>query len=125
MTCQRCHFLKKYNTAINITVPSDEYVKMISSISDKFALAILMVDLIDFPCSIWPGIKDILGKQRPVFVVGNKVDLLPKDSRGYLNHIQHCLTRAITDAGFIFLVEIFLYYLYYLLVIQIKNQKMF
>lgn len=32
-----------------------------------------MVDLLDFPCSIWPGIVDIIGKDRPIIVVGNKV----------------------------------------------------
>lgn len=99
MHCQRCHFLKNYNTAINVTVSPDEYIKMVSTIQDKFALAILMVDLLDFPCSIWPGIKDILGEKRPIFVVGNKVDLLPKDSKGYLNHIRQCLTNSMLDAG--------------------------
>lgn len=99
ITCQRCHFLKNYNTAIDVTVGPEEYVRMISSISDKFALAILMVDLTDFPCSIWPGIRDILGTKRPIFVVGNKVDLLPQDSKGYLSHIKDCLETAIADSG--------------------------
>lgn len=91
--------MKNYNTAIDVTVSPDEYVRMISSISDKFALAILMVDLTDFPCSLWPGIRDILGTNRPVFVVGNKVDLLPQDSKNFLNHIKDCLETAIADSG--------------------------
>lgn len=91
--------MKEYNTSIDITVSPEEYVRMISSISDKFALAIIMVDLMDFPCSIWPGIKDILGTKRPIFIVGNKVDLLPQDSNGYLNHIKMCLETCIQDAG--------------------------
>lgn len=37
------------------------------------SLVVLMVDLLDFPCSIWPGIVDIIGKDRPIIVVGNKV----------------------------------------------------
>lgn len=80
-------------------MPPEEYVRMISSISDKFALAIVMVDLMDFPCSIWPGIKDILGTKRPIIIVGNKVDLLPQDSKGYLNHFKKCLEICIQDAG--------------------------
>lgn len=32
-----------------------------------------MVDLLDFPCSIWPGIVDIIGIDRPIIIVGNKV----------------------------------------------------
>lgn len=58
-----------------------------------------MVDLLDFPGSIWPQIIDIIGKERPVFVVGNKVDLLPKDSNEYLKHIKERLQDSIIDAG--------------------------
>lgn len=38
------------------------------------SLVVLMVDLLDFPCSIWPGIVDIIGKERPIIIVGNKVN---------------------------------------------------
>ena len=78
----------------------EDYVSILSTIKDKFALAILMVDLLDFPCSIWPGIKDILGSKRPIFIVGNKVDLLPKDSPDYLNHIRDCLIKEAGRIGF-------------------------
>lgn len=37
------------------------------------SLVILMVDLLDFPCSVWPGIVDIIGTKRPLFIVANKV----------------------------------------------------
>lgn len=37
------------------------------------SLVLLMVDLLDFPCSIWPGIVDIIGPERPLFIVANKV----------------------------------------------------
>lgn len=100
MTCQRCHFLKNYNLSLQLTVDPEEYVRMISSIQDKFALAILMVDLVDFPCSIWPQIVDVLGPKRPVFVVGNKVDLLPQDSKRYLDHVRACLEQTLIDSGF-------------------------
>lgn len=38
------------------------------------SLVLLMVDLLDFPCSIWPGIVDIIGTERPIFLVANKVN---------------------------------------------------
>ncbi|XP_055618225.1 nitric oxide-associated protein 1 [Toxorhynchites rutilus septentrionalis] len=98
--CQRCHFLKTYNTAINVTVSPKDYVDMISSIKDKKALVVLMVDLLDFPCSIWPGLSEILGSKRSIVVVGNKVDLLPKDCPGYLNNIRDNLTKTLLEAGF-------------------------
>lgn len=59
-----------------------------------------MVDLTDFPCSIWPGIADILGPKAPVLVVGNKVDLLPNDGPKYLTHIRRKLHEQIKICGF-------------------------
>ncbi|XP_062538542.1 nitric oxide-associated protein 1 [Armigeres subalbatus] len=98
--CQRCHFLKNYNTAINITVSPEDYIEMISSIRNKKALVLLLVDLLDFPCSIWPGLSDILGPERSIIVVGNKVDLLPRDCSGYLDNIRNNLTKTFLEAGF-------------------------
>lgn len=101
MICQRCHFLKNYNTALKVKVNAEDYVNLISKIKDEYALAILMVDLTDFPCSIWPNIVDIIGTKRPVIVVGNKVDLLPQDSLDYLKHIKDCLEQSLIDSGLI------------------------
>lgn len=99
LICQRCHFLKNYNTALKVQVSPEDYVNMISKIQDKKALAILMVDLVDIPCSIWPNMVDIIGEERPVIVVGNKVDLLPQDSKDYLNHITKRLEDALIESG--------------------------
>lgn len=99
MICQRCHFLKNYNTALKVQVNAEDYVSMISKIKDEIALAILMVDLVDMPCSIWPNIIDIIGERRPVIIVGNKVDLLPQDSKNYLHHIIKVLEDSLIDSG--------------------------
>lgn len=98
--CQRCHFLVNYNTAINVTVTAEDYINIISTIKDQYALAIVLVDLLDFPCSIFTGLKDLLGTNRPVFIVGNKVDLLPRDQPDYLNHIKQCLKAEAMKMGF-------------------------
>ncbi|KAM7342354.1 nitric oxide-associated protein 1 isoform 2-T2 [Cochliomyia hominivorax] len=100
LICQRCHFLKIYNVALDIEVSPETYIETISAIKDQFALAIVMVDLLDFPCSIWPGIHNLLGYKRPIFIVGNKVDLLPRDCNSYLDHIKLCLKEEIIKSGF-------------------------
>lgn len=100
VVCQRCHFLKNYNTAINVSVTAEDYINIISSIKQKKGLALVMVDLLDIQNSIWPGIREILGEKRPIFIVGNKVDLLPRDSPGHLDHVKKSVTKAILDAGF-------------------------
>ncbi|XP_013166800.1 PREDICTED: nitric oxide-associated protein 1 [Papilio xuthus] len=93
--CQRCHFLKEYNIALDVTVQPEEYEKLLQNISHVKSLVLLMVDLLDFPCSIWPGIVDIIGTQRPLIIVANKVDLLPGDSVGYLKRVKECLMREL------------------------------
>ncbi|XP_063390538.1 nitric oxide-associated protein 1-like isoform X1 [Cydia fagiglandana] len=95
LECQRCHFLKEYNIALDVTVQPEEYEKLLESIRHRKSLVVLMVDLLDFPCSIWPGIVDIIGTDRPIIIVGNKVDLIPADSVGYLQRIKDSLMQEI------------------------------
>lgn len=97
--CQRCHFLKHYNTALNISVQPEEYSQFLATIRNRPGLMLLIVDLLDLPCSIWPNILDLVGHNRPMFIVGNKVDLIPKDTRGYLAHIRHVLEQQLSARG--------------------------
>ena len=97
--CQRCRFLKEHDVALSVQIKPEDYPKVLSVIQDKVALVILVVDLLDFPCSIWPGLLDIIGLKRPVIVVGNKVDLLPKDCPGYLDGIKKSLMQAVEQSG--------------------------
>lgn len=60
----------------------------------------LIVDLLDFPCSIWPGIADLIGSKTPTFVIGNKIDLLPKDDRNYIRRIENQLRDYVKLCGF-------------------------
>lgn len=73
ITCQRCHFLDEYNVALNVTSDPADYPQLLKQIRPQRALAVLMVDLLDFPCSVWPDVMDIIGTKRPVMIVGNKV----------------------------------------------------
>ncbi|XP_050357336.1 nitric oxide-associated protein 1 [Nymphalis io] len=95
MECQRCHFLAEYNIALDVTVQPEEYEKLLQSIRHVKSLVLLMVDLLDFPCSFWSGIVDIIGPDRPIIIVANKVDLLPGDSIGYLKRIKESLMSEI------------------------------
>ena len=52
-----------------------------------------MVDLLDFPCSIIPNLQDIIGNKY-VCLVGNKMDLLPVDSKNRDERIKDHLLRV-------------------------------
>ncbi len=54
---------------------------------------ILIVDLTDFPGSLWPGILDIIGPDKRVILVGNKVDLLPQDSYHHLQNVKSSMLK--------------------------------
>ncbi|XP_030384436.1 nitric oxide-associated protein 1 [Scaptodrosophila lebanonensis] len=95
ITCQRCHFLKHYNIALDVEIEPSSYVETISQIKDRFALAIVIVDVLDM--FIWPNMQELLGNKRPVFIIGNKVDLLPRDSNKYLEHVKKCLLQQFTE----------------------------
>ncbi|KYN34749.1 Uncharacterized protein C4orf14 like protein [Trachymyrmex septentrionalis] len=95
MICKRCHFMHYYNIMLEVKVSADEYPKLLEVIKTKKCAVILMVDLTDFPCSIWPEINSVLHHMTPVFVVGNKVDLLPQDSKDFFTHVKDCLLKAV------------------------------
>lgn len=61
--CQRCHFIKEYDMPLGVNVSNEEYPRIISEIRHKKALAVIIIDLLDFPCSVWPNILEIIGKQ--------------------------------------------------------------
>lgn len=42
---------------------------------------------------------DIVGSHHPVFIIGNKIDLLPKDSKGYLHHVQKSIAEYAKQVG--------------------------
>ncbi|XP_043595837.1 nitric oxide-associated protein 1 [Bombus pyrosoma] len=97
MTCQRCHFLKFYNTALEVKVSIEDYPMLLRVIKSKKCAVILIIDLTDFPCSIWPDLKSILHPFTPIFLVGNKVDLLPIDSPSFLENVKQCLVDTVIN----------------------------
>lgn len=99
MICQRCHFMRYYNTTLEVRVSLDEYPELLKVIKKKRCAVILMIDLTDFPCSIWPEINSVLHPFTQVFVAGNKVDLLPQDSKNFFTHIKTCLSKAVESTG--------------------------
>lgn len=83
LLCQRCHVIKEYNIALKMNVDPEDYPKTIAHVHSTRAIILLVVDLLDFPGSVWPNILEILGPHKKIILIGNKVDLLPQDSTNY------------------------------------------
>ena len=79
-----------------MNIDPEDYPKAIAHLKDKKAIVVLIVDLTDFPGSVWPNILDLIGSDKRVILVGNKVDLLPQDSQGYLKRIQNSMVKTFT-----------------------------
>lgn len=97
--CHRCFLLTHHQKALNVTMSKEEYRKIVSRIKSEKALVLLIVDLLDLPDSIIPDLPQLVGKNKHIVVLGNKVDLLPGDSQNYLQRIRRQLTQYCTDAG--------------------------
>ena len=92
--CQRCILMKEYNIALKMNVTPEDYPKTISHLKNQKAIIVLIVDLTDFPGSLWPGILDLIGSEKRVILVGNKVDLLPQDTFPYLENIEKAMVKG-------------------------------
>lgn len=98
--CQRCEYLDHFNVSVDVTVDPDSYPQILAKIRDEGkSIVIIMVDLLDFPCSIWPDVMKLVGKHKKIFVVGNKVDLLPRDGKFHLERIEEALKKSLPAAG--------------------------
>jgi len=95
--CQRCYFIKEYDIALKVTVAPEDYPKTIEHIKDKEALIILVVDLTDFPGSVWPNILDLLGYNKKIILVGNKLDLILPDQKSYVKNITQIIQQEFLE----------------------------
>lgn len=99
-TCQRCHLLTYHHKALSLQMSRDQYRAVVQQIRPLRALVLLIVDLLDLPDSIVPDLPELVGTNKHVVVLGNKVDLLPRDSPNYLQRIKLHLAQYCRDAGF-------------------------
>lgn len=100
LICQRCFSLKHYNTALNITLKSDDYLKHLSILRDKRALILLMIDVTDYPSSVFPKLHTLISPSSRVLVVANKTDLLPKNtSKKFWKNFSHTLRAELTSSS--------------------------
>ncbi|XP_026187112.1 nitric oxide-associated protein 1 [Mastacembelus armatus] len=99
-TCQRCHLLTHHHKALNLQMSRDQYRAVVQQIRPHQALVLLIVDLLDLPNSIVPDLPELVGTNKHIIVLGNKIDLLPRDAPNYLQRIKRQLSQYCQDAGF-------------------------
>src|SRR5699024_5457597 len=102
--CQRCFRLRHYNVNESISLENDDFRSMIHQISETNALIIHVIDLFDVDGTLLKNLPRIVGNN-PIFLVANKVDLLPKST----NHrkVKDWLFRMAKDSG-LKVIDVFL-----------------
>lgn len=77
--CKRCFRLTHYNETQDVSIKDDDFLKMVSEISNADGLVVHIVDLFDMSGSFVSSLPRIVG-DNPILLVGNKIDLLPKST---------------------------------------------
>lgn len=98
--CQRCHLLTHHQKALNLQLTREQYREVVQQIRPHRALVLLIVDLLDLPDSIVPDLPGLVGANKHIVVLGNKIDLLPGDSPNYLQRLKRQLSGYCQQAGF-------------------------
>ncbi len=75
--CKRCFTMRNYNRGEKSGLTNDDFIKIISSISNTNSLVVKIIDIFDFTGSFIDAITRLTG-QSDVLLIGNKGDLLPK-----------------------------------------------
>lgn len=88
--CQRCFRIKHYQDIMEVEIEPEQYRQIVEQIARQKALVVQVVDLFDVSGSWIPGLARTIGRQ-PLLLVGNKLDLLPRDVN--LKRLEQWLMR--------------------------------
>ncbi|MHA6252177.1 ribosome biogenesis GTPase YqeH [Oceanobacillus sp. CAU 1775] len=94
--CQRCFRLKHYNETQDVPITDDDFLNMVSSISQSKGLIVHIIDIFDVNGTLIKSLPRITG-DNPIILVGNKLDLLPKSTNP--NKLIQWLKKEAKDAG--------------------------
>src|SRR5690625_4922789 len=96
LLCQRCFQLRHYNKNVPVSVESDAYLELVSTIRQTDSLVVHLIDIFDVEGTLLKGLPRIVGNN-PILLVGNKLDLLPKSTNQ--RKLTDWLFRKAKDAG--------------------------
>lgn len=96
LLCQRCFQLRHYNKNVTVSIDSDDFLKMVSSIYDKEGIVVHLIDIFDVNGTLLSNLRRIVGDKK-VFLVVNKIDVLPKSTN--FNKLMDWLEREVKQHG--------------------------
>ena len=97
LVCKRCFRLKNYNEVFDVELGAEDFYKLIKTLSKKDGLIVKVVDIFDFSGSWIEDVIDIVGNNKDIVLVANKLDLLPKSVKQ--NKIKQWLFKMLKAKG--------------------------
>lgn len=97
--CQRCTMIKEHDHLIHYGVDKQTYIQIVNKIRAEKALVVMVIDVTDMENSVIKEFLKRIGENRPVYIVGNKIDLIPKDRKGYMNTVAVSLIETCLKAN--------------------------
>lgn len=94
--CQRCYRIKHYNEVAPVGMGDDDFLRILDGIGSTESLVVMVVDIFDFQGSWLRGLPRFVGKN-PILLVGNKVDLLPRNIN--LNRVRNWMQHEAKERG--------------------------
>jgi len=77
--CKRCFQLRHYNKNVTVSLTSDDFLQMVSSIHDEKGIVVHLIDIFDVDGTLLKNLRRIVGDKK-IYLVANKIDLLPKST---------------------------------------------
>lgn len=97
LICKRCFRLKNYNEIADVELGAEDFYRLIKTLSKKEGLIVKVVDIFDFSGSWIEDVVEIVGKNKEIVLVANKLDLLPKSVKE--NKIKQWLYTIMKNKG--------------------------
>ena len=97
LVCKRCFRLKNYNEVSDVELGAEDFYKLIKTLSKKDGLIVKVVDIFDFSGSWIEDVINIVGNNKDIVLVANKLDLLPKSVKQ--NKIKQWLFKMLKAKG--------------------------
>lgn len=96
LLCKRCFQLRHYNKNVTVSIDSDDFLKMVSSIYDQEGIVVHLIDIFDVNGTLLSNLRRIVGDKK-VFLVANKIDVLPKSTN--FNKLTDWLQQQVKQSG--------------------------
>lgn len=97
--CERCYLIRRRKLTLKVDIGEDQFPILFENIRSERCLVLLVLDLLDIRNSIPKNIPDLIGPDKDLYIIGSKVDMIPKDGDGFLERLESEVLSACMEAG--------------------------